>query len=407
MTTNNKGPAKPHIYELDLLRPLIALTVVAVHVTAFTTGFYKTPTGVQLHYAVQDTIHWTRNVFLFITAFALTYVYYGRPFSARRFWAKRSMGVLLPYALWSIAYTWVNNSAHEPLAFARAAFQDILTGSASYQLYYIALTLQLYLVLPLFLRFLRRVAGHPWRTLSISFILQLIILYISYQYVQQGPLAASPSGSFLGEFENRFLLIYQFYFILGGLAALAIEPIRAFLLRHGKWIAGAFVLALAATLANYALQIQVYHTNYGLATAVLQPMTAVYSLAVLVFFGWLISGWARRPGPDGRPRGYRFWHLLSDASFGIYLAHAFILTAVLKWVVPLMPADWPGGLRVFFTWVLTATGAALVSIILLNIPILSRLVGRSTPWHPPKGAIAVQQWWGHRFPREHKVEPER
>src|SRR5690348_16396269 len=40
---------------------------------------------------------------------------------------------------------------------------------------------------------------------------------------------------------------------------------------------------------------------------------------------------------EGHPRGYRFWHTLSDASFGIYLVHVFILTALLQWVVPFMP----------------------------------------------------------------------
>jgi peptidoglycan/LPS O-acetylase OafA/YrhL len=101
-----------------------------------------------------------------------------------------------------------------------------------------------------------------------------------------------------------------------------------------------------------------------------------YSLAVIVCGFWLTCLWAKRRNQDGQPKGYRFWHLLSDASFGVYLIHAFLLTALLKWVVPAMPSIWPVAMRVFLTWFLAAGGATVVSVILLHIPILSRLVGR-------------------------------
>ena len=41
-----------------------------------------------------------------------------------------------------------------------------------------------------------------------------------------------------------------------------------------------------------------------------------------------------------------------------------------------MPSVWPVAMRVFLTWFLAAGGATVVSVILLHIPILSRLVGR-------------------------------
>jgi hypothetical protein len=56
-----------------------------------------------------------------------------------------------------------------------------------------------------------------------------------------------------------------------------------------------------------------------------------------------------------------------------------VLVLVLMWVVPVMPAVWPGGLRVFLAWFVIAGGSALVSLVLVRIPVLSRLVGRSGP----------------------------
>jgi surface polysaccharide O-acyltransferase-like enzyme len=375
-----------------------------VHVLAFTLFLNHTAAGVLVQNGIITSVHFTRDVFMFITALALTYVYFGRPFSGKRFWAKRSIGILLPYCIWSIAYTWVNTSQHSPVAFAKLALFNILTGNASYQLYYILLTLQLYLVLPLFLLFLKHIKRHPWRALSISFALQLLLLYADYRYLQQGTLASSGVWQVVEAYQNRFLLTYQFFFILGGLAALSLQQERAFVLRHGKWIVSGFVLALAALWVHFLLQVNVYHESLGYATSVLQPIMTFYSLAVIMPLCWLAYRWASRTDQEGHPKGYRFWHILSDASFGIYLVHVFILTALLQSVVPLMPEAWPVALRVFLTWFLTAGGAAVISILLMKTPVLSRLVGRSAHWHSSKDANTLQEWFSNPFHRHREVE---
>src|SRR6266567_2859159 len=227
MIAQNNQQARPYIYELDPLRAITAVTVIAVHVLSGTMTLNHTQTGLQVQNGLITSVHFTREVFMFITALALAYVYYARPFEASRFWAKRSIGVLLPYCIWSIAYTWVNTSQHSPGAFAKLALFNILTGNASYQLYYILLAMQLYLVLPLFLLILKHIQKHPWRALSISFALQVLHMYVDYHYIQQGSLASSGVWQIVAAYQNRFLLTYQFYFILGGLVALYLKQARA------------------------------------------------------------------------------------------------------------------------------------------------------------------------------------
>src|SRR2546421_958744 len=251
MNAKNDQQARPYIYELDLMRPVTAVTVVAVHVLSGTAMLNHTQAGLQVQNGIITSVHFTRDVFMFITALALTYVYFGKSFSGKRFWAKRSMGVLLPYCIWSIAYTWVNTSQHSPAAFAKLALLNILTGNASYQLYYILLTLQLYLVLPLFLLLLKHVQQHPWRALSISFSLQVLLMYLDYRYLQQGTLASSGVWQVVAAYQDRFLLTYQVYFILGGLAALYLKQAPTFVLRYGTWIMGGFVLALSADWVHF------------------------------------------------------------------------------------------------------------------------------------------------------------
>src|SRR5947209_247656 len=384
---------RPYIYELDPLRAVTAVTVIAVHVLSGTMGLNQTQTGLQVQNGLLTSVHFTRDVFMFVTALALTYVYFRRPFSGKRFWAKRSIGILVPYCIWSIAYTWVNTSEHSPAAFAKLALLNILTGNASYQLYYILLTLQLYLVLPLFLLFLKHIKHHPWRALGISFALQVLLMYVDYRYLQQGTLASSGVWQVVAAYQDRFLLTYQFYFILGGLAALYLKQARAFVLSHGKWIVSGFVLALAALWVHFLLQVDVYHESLGYATSVLQPMMTFYSPVVIVLLGFLACRWASRTDQQGHPKGYRFWRLLSDASFGIYLVHVFILTALLQRVVPLMPEAWPVALRIFLTWFLTAGGAVGISILLMKTPVLSNLVGRSAHWHLSGQANALHAWF--------------
>ncbi|MFL5588816.1 MAG: acyltransferase [Ktedonobacteraceae bacterium] len=397
MIAQHNQQTRPYIYELDPLRAITAVAVVLVHVLSGTMFLNHTAAGLLAQNGIFTSIHFTREIFMFVTALALTYVYYGKPFSMKRFWAKRSIGVLLPYCIWSIAYTWVNTSQHSPGAFAKLALFNILTGNASYQLYYILLAIEFYLVLPLFLLLLKHIHKHPWRALLISFALQVLLMSLDYRYIQQGSLASSGVWQMVAAVQNSFLLTYQFYFILGGLAALYLKQARAFVLSHGKWIVGCFVLALAAVWVHFLLQVDVFHESFGYATSVLQPMMTFYSPTVIVLLGFLACRWAMQTNQQGHPKGYRFWHTLSDASFGIYLVHVFILTALLQRIVPLMPAAWPVALRVFLTWFLTAGGAAGISILLMKTPVLSHLVGRTAHWRSSWDANALHEWLSKTF----------
>ncbi|HJT56910.1 MAG TPA: acyltransferase [Ktedonobacteraceae bacterium] len=370
---------RPHVYELDPLRAITAFCVVAVHAVALSVALNHSAAGMQIQNALVVALHFTREEFIFVTAFALVYVYYGKPFGLKQFWAKRSVGVLLPYCIWSAVYVVVNAPGQSLATYIQTTLIDIVSGNASFQLYYILITLQFYIIFPLFLLFLKRVVHHPWKVLSISFALEVALLYADYRWVQQGSLAASGFWRFFAEYQNRFLLIYQFYFILGGFTALYFQQVRAFVLRYGWLIASGFLAAIAALWLHFVLQLRVYQEPMGYATSVLQPIMAFYSLAVILFSFWLVCRWATHKNKGTHPRGYHIWQVLADASFGVYLVHVFFLTAILERVLPAMPAAWPVAVRVFLTWFMTAGSATAITVILLYIPGLSRLVGRAQP----------------------------
>jgi probable poly-beta-1,6-N-acetyl-D-glucosamine export protein len=370
---------RPHVYELDPLRAVTAFSVVAVHAVALTVILNHTSAGAQIQNAIVVALHYTREEFIFVTAFALIYVYYGKPFALKQFWIKRSIGVLLPYCIWSAAYVKFYQPGLSPVNFIKTTLFDIATGNASFQLYYILLTLQFYIIFPLFLLFMKRVAQHPWKVLTMSFVLEVVTLYADYRWLQQGTIASSGFWRIFIQYQDRFILIYQFYFVLGAYVALYFQQVRTFLLRYGWLIACGFLAAIAALWLHFVLQLQVYQEPMGYVTSVLQPVMVFYGLAMILFSFWLACLWASHRKSGSQPWGYHIWQELADASFGVYLVHVFFLIAILKWVLPAMPAEWPVAVRVFLTWFMTVGSATTVTLLLLHIPILSRLVGRAQP----------------------------
>jgi membrane-bound acyltransferase YfiQ involved in biofilm formation len=369
-----RGGPQRHLYEVDVIRAVTALSVVAVHTAAFTIILTATPVGQLLQSAVIGALHFTREIFLSITAFVMVYGYAQRPFSGRAFWKKRGIGVLLPYVIWSLFYEFALKPPLPPVPWVLRTLSDLVTGSASFQLYYILLTLELYLVLPWFLAFIRRAARHPWRVLGISLALQVILLAVDYRYVQVAPFENSPLGVFINLNQTRFLPLYQFYLVLGGLAALNIDKLRAFVVRFGGWSIPALMLTLAVLTENLIYQAAIMHNGLLYGISVFQPAMPFYAVAVSLFLYWIAYRWATRRAPSP-PRWYKFWGLLSSASFGIYLLHAYMLNLAMTYLVPNLPASWAEPMRVGLTWIVVGGTTAAICSFMLYVPGLSRLIG--------------------------------
>lgn len=385
--------ARPYLYEVDPIRSITALSVVGVHAVAYTLFLNSTTLGTEIQNGAITALHFTREIFLTITAFVLVYGYFGKRFNAKTFWRKRGLGVLLPYLVWSIYYAWVNIPHQTFGAWAWNALNAVLTGNASYQLYFIMLTLEFYLVLPALLWFLGKYGHHPWRILSISFAIQFVVMYLDFHYVQTSPFAATGFSQFINLYQWRLLPFYQFYVLLGAVGALYIKQVRAFLLQHGRWVVAGFAAGLGTLWLYYIIQIwsnppSVSEQSY--AISVFQPSVVVYSLSLSVFAYWFAYRWASRNTPSGKPRGFRFWRVLSDASFGVYLVQPiFINMLVIPFVVPLFPPSWPVALQVGLVWLLSAAGSVGMSTLFLYLPGFSRLVGRPTA-HPIQ--LPALQW---------------
>lgn len=394
--------ARPYLRELDVLRVVTVFSVIAVHVLAKTAFLDTSLLALQIQNAFVTAFHFTRETFMFVTAFALVYVYYGKPFALGRFWKRRGLGVVLPYIIWSAIYIWITLPPQTPPHFLHILFWDVLTGNASYQLYYILLTIQFYLLFPWFLRFLRRVQYHPWITLAVSFLLEIITLYLISTYLQSDAFSGN-AVLVVNMVKDRNVLIYQFYFVLGAMAALYVQQMRALIIRYQTWILGGMVATLLALEVHYVVATTIGQVPISVAVAVLQPIMAFYSTAVIVFLYWRSYRWAVRTAQAGSERNSRLWQTLSNASFGIYLVHPLFLTPLLSFVASLRV--WPEVGLVIFTWAAATAMSITFCVLLLNIPLFSRLIGRETsippilaPFKYKKAVLRRMSSIGNRLP---------
>lgn len=361
---------RAHIFEIDFIRVITVTTVFALHALSMHKASF-TPETLPFYYMIGHSLHFNRETFMFVTAFVLTYVYFGREFSACKFWTKRLLLIIIPYLLWSLIYTWYRFPDLDLMSYLQQAESDIRTGNASYQLYYVFLTLQFYALFPLFLLIFKKIRHHMPLVLLISFIVQIVFLFLDFKYIVNGPLKTYLLWiQAYAQYQDRLIFTYQFFFIFGAVAALYIDRAKGFMLKYGKYFTPLFLLTWLLYIGYFFLQVRL-----GLplqkAAVLLQPSVALYSIVAIITFLWWAMKWAQN-----RPY-YRIIHALAEVSFGIYLAHVLFLRVGYKYIfVQLRDPNHPYLSILIFSvavFILTAVSCYIV----YRIPLLSWTIGRA------------------------------
>ena len=309
------------LYEVDVVRILTFACVIGVHVTSHTAA----ADDIALH-GLLGLLHFTRLVFFALTTFVLLLGQLRRPRPMRQFWPKRFLLVGIPYVVWSVIYYVAANlhsgSHKPPLTYIGDLLRHIVSGDAWYHLYFLLVTMQVYLLVPLIVWFVRKTRGHHRLVLAIFFVLQLAITAL-YLYLPSGSLG------WYGPAEKQFFWSYPFFIIAGAVAADHAPQFLAWVRGHRAAIAWIVGGGAALTLGVFAVQHWVLGMSPYRAGTPLQPVIMVW--AVCVGLGFLAIGtwWADRRVPDSRFS--RVVDRVSDRSFGIFLVHPMILW-ILLWV---------------------------------------------------------------------------
>jgi surface polysaccharide O-acyltransferase-like enzyme len=303
------GGAREHLHYVDLVRVLTIALVIGTHVLALSPVVATTATG-----ALTIVFHVSREVFFLLTAFVLTYGTSRRKPHWPAFWRRRFLFVAVPYVTWTVIYFFANGAPYRVDYF----LQQLLTGSARYHLYFLLVSMQIYLVFPLIRALLQATQRHHGKLLAACAVFQLLFSL----YVKQG----WPGGVLAGwlQFPDALLPSYLGYILAGAIAGWHREELVAWTRAHYRAVLTGSLGALAVGLAIYFGQVFFAGQAPLVAAFVWQPAVVVESVAVAWAFLALGLRWQDR-GLSGRDVVMS----TSDASFGVYLIHPLVLQGLL------------------------------------------------------------------------------
>ena len=307
-----------------MIRLIIMVFVVSVHTLSFAAGQVTMSVG-----AVTTVFHTSRELFLLLTALVLTYNYGHRPLKVGRFMRRRFWLVLPAYITWTAIYYAANG--HGRGAFPGAFLKDLLDAGARYHLYFLLVSMQIYLLFPLIRWVLKKTERyHAWLLLAALAYQAWLTVGLHYKIGRHGNglLAQFLNGAGLGFWVDTYVL----YVVAGALAGWHFEQLCAFTRRHlrnGWRVTAVAAVGLAAGLGVFLIETEVYGATPANASAVFQPVVIVEALA----FGWALLGagllWSASVSKDGGAPFRKFAAAGSASSFGIYLAHPLVLQALL------------------------------------------------------------------------------
>ncbi|AJY77594.1 hypothetical protein VN24_07780 [Paenibacillus beijingensis] len=341
---------KERIPELELLRGLAILGVIMVHATSAAVVRVHDSPMLGVYVFLNTFALFCVPAFIFLTGFVLFYNYYDKPLTLgmlRNFYWKRLTQLLIPYIVISAGYELLghmaNHRAWNPGAMLSLFWQHLLSGKAYTHLYYVIITIQLYVLFPLLLLLFQRLK----MSVRLAVPLGLIIQW-GFYLLNRNVLHVASKGSWSLSYFTPFLIgaffgmcypVFKRWFGSGEEAGNGGESGR----RRTIWTVVMTALWLAVTAAfiwmYYELRsggvvIKGYWYEAGYSA-----FTVLTTLALMKLCGFLY-----RKGPQ--------WIVsaltdLGALSFGIYLVHPLILYVYRKFppgsAQPLIYHSWIAG----------------------------------------------------------------
>ncbi len=361
-----KAKKKPYVEAMDLVRAATIVSVVAVHSTWYTAnGGHWISSG-----ALLSLMHFTREAFMALTGFVLTYSLFGKKLQWKSVWIKRYKLVLFPYMIWSAAYMLIFGTFAGVGAFFLMYGKNLLDGGAWFQLYYLLITMQFYLILPGFLMLMRVAKKHPWWVLGAAVVFQLALM----TYDQYG---IGPHAGGLNTYMGEEVWTYTLYFVMGGIGAVHWQAIRQWLATHFRTVLTWTAMAAGVMLAEFFLETYLGH-NMAMGDAVLQPAMVPWSMMIIVLLSAIGIRYETRR--QTQPHYGQLIKRIADLSFGIYLVHPMIL----EW--------WAWLLSKFYLYSPSYLLDAITVILLVSISMLGMgLIGKTpfSPWLIGRSALTT------------------
>lgn len=364
---------REHLAQLDIVRIAAFVAVIAVHAIDFTQGPANAFAAGTLM-----VLQFGREVFFALTGFVLVHSVSDGPVEPLRFWRRRIPAILVPYLAWTAVYEVQNVVSTGPRPLSVIVW-DIITGGAQYQLYFLVVTIQLYLVFPWLVRAVRRTRRRAGWILATVGTVNMAWLAALHDL-------PAPHGWAAGLWTHGYELLptYAIYVVGGCYAALHRHRIDAVIEHHRRRIIAGAVALAASGLVAFAVQLGPRAPRD--AGSVLQPAMVLVSVAAGIVLYVTGRRWARGP-----QRGGAAVRAASDISFGVYLAHPLVLTVILSHGFGYGSQVVPSTVATLIAGAGCAVGAVVISWVLRETPLSLLFTGRPRRRRPPLPAGAVSR----------------
>jgi peptidoglycan/LPS O-acetylase OafA/YrhL len=204
--------ARRRLDQVDAMRPIKQAGVVSTHSVLY---FAPAAAGVGSGAALL-LLHVSREGFFFISACMLAYAYVNLHLNnwaeLRRYYRRRIVSVVIPYLCWTVIYfLYLLPTSH--YASPAAALKDLAktTAIGYYQLYFLIVIMQFYLIFPLLLVLLRWCRRHHGLVIAVAVVAQVAISIATHWQLLPRQL--------LGISEERDGLCYVLYLVGGSVVA--------------------------------------------------------------------------------------------------------------------------------------------------------------------------------------------
>ena len=324
--------AKDHLGEVDYLRVFALITIVVIHSMGY---FFSIPGGNPISHAFQglaiNMLRYGRFVFMFVTGLVFFYSYKDRELKVERFFKRRLKNLVIPYAIWTAVYLLLGSLSNmfswsNPIGFVTLWLRSLLNGNAFYHLYYIVVTFQFYIFLPLLLSIFKPNRQRFWAGILLGGGFFLCIFY--YYFLEtKGPqilnlVAGTPWAGitdWMLRYKNHLLFSYLPFYLLGGFFGIHLDVCRKWISEHLSLIGPVLLLSTGIVIGEYFFFYRYLGQTWNLTVSVFKPSIYIYSLSIIAVIFWLSSIM------ESRGSLKVFIKILSANSLGIYLMHPAIL----------------------------------------------------------------------------------
>jgi probable poly-beta-1,6-N-acetyl-D-glucosamine export protein len=338
-------------YAMDILRVLAIFAVIMIHTTTRTIQASNNDLNdFSFTLFLNQIFRFAVPMFFIVSGYVLEFNYRSVPYHT--FIKKRLGKIFIPYLFWSLVYYFfIFKNPSESF------IREIISGDASYQLYFIPALFLFYLIFP----FLHKIYSNISGILVVTLLATLQISFLAYDYY------VKPFRLF---YPVSVVLLNYFAFLLGMIFVHKKAVIGSAIGKY-KYLVSAVILLFGVGIYLEGKDRYLSTSNYLSFYSSWRPSVIIYSILLTVVLYYFLRNFKMVK---------RLIKKLSEISFFVYFIHVAVLTYVWEIVgLQLFLALKGNDLgRIFFDPIFFMMVASLsfgIGFLIRKIPFLSRITG--------------------------------